>query len=287
MSDPARTFRSGLDERAIGATLGAAVRGVRALLPSTADYRGLRRSWRGDILAGLTVAIVALPLALAFGITTGLGAAAGLTTAIVAGLVAAVFGGSNVQVTGPTGAMAAVLVPIVHRHGPDAVILVGILASVMVIAAAFLRWGRYLAFVPWPVIEGFTIGIATIILLQQLPNVLGVAAPAGANTIEVAIATINHAVTEGRLAAVGIALLVVGVMVAVARFGRWLPGSLVAVVVATVATGPLGLDVATIGEMPRTLECLVARRQYGRGQRTVLGGARRRAVLRCGPAVLG
>ena len=90
-----------------------------ALLPRRSDYAGLSRSWRADIVAGLTVGVVALPLALAFGITTGLGAEAGLITAIVAGFVAAVFGGSNVQVSGPTGAMTVVLVLIVARYGRD------------------------------------------------------------------------------------------------------------------------------------------------------------------------
>ena len=86
-------------------------------MPGAADYRGLSASWRGDIVAGVTVGVVALPLALAFGITSGLGATAGIVTAIVAGLVAGIFGGSSVQVSGPTGAMAVVLIPIVARYG--------------------------------------------------------------------------------------------------------------------------------------------------------------------------
>jgi sulfate permease, SulP family len=102
---------------------------VRGVLPRRSDYADLRHSWRGDLVAGVTVGVVALPLALAFGITSGLGADAGLITAIVAGLVAAIFGGSNVQVAGPTGAMTVVLVPIVARHGPDGVFLVGLLAG--------------------------------------------------------------------------------------------------------------------------------------------------------------
>ena len=93
---------------------------LRSLLPSREDYRGLRRSWRADLLAGATVGIVALPLALAFGVSSGVGAEAGLVTAIIAGLVAAIFGGSNVQVSGPTGAMVVVLVPIVAQHVPGA-----------------------------------------------------------------------------------------------------------------------------------------------------------------------
>src|SRR4051812_40999780 len=99
-----------------------ALTAITSLLPRRDDYAGLRRSWRGDITAGVTVGIVALPLALAFGVTSGIGAAAGLTTAIVAGLLAAVFGGSNLQVSGPTGAMTVVLVPLVASYGADAVV---------------------------------------------------------------------------------------------------------------------------------------------------------------------
>ena len=100
-----------------GMTAATAVRQARTrltrLLPAAADYRDLRASWKGDVLAGVTVGVVALPLALAFGISSGVGAAAGLITAVIAGLVAAVFGGSHVQVSGPTGAMAVILAPIV------------------------------------------------------------------------------------------------------------------------------------------------------------------------------
>ena len=147
---------------------------LRALLPQRADYVESLRSWRQDLVAGLTVGVVALPLALAFGITAGLSAEAGLITAIVAGLVAAVFGGSTVQVSGPTGAMTVVLVPIVARHGIDAVFVVGLLAGVLIVAAGVAGFGRFLTFVPWPVIEGFTLGIAAIIFLQQVPAALGV-----------------------------------------------------------------------------------------------------------------
>ena len=93
--------------------MGQHVRRAVRMLPRTADYAGLRTTWTRDLIAGLTVGVVALPLALAFGISSGVGAAAGLVTAVVAGVVAAVFGGSHVQVSGPTGAMAVVLAPIV------------------------------------------------------------------------------------------------------------------------------------------------------------------------------
>ena len=107
---------------------------IAALLPSWRDYRSVKRTWRGDLLAGITVGIVALPLALAFGVSSGAGAESGLVTAIIAGVVAAVFGGSNIQVSGPTGAMTVVLVPVVHAHGATGVLLVGLLNYVPALA---------------------------------------------------------------------------------------------------------------------------------------------------------
>ncbi|QGG96954.1 STAS domain-containing protein [Actinomarinicola tropica] len=204
-------------------------------------------------MAGLTVGVVALPLALAFGITTGLGAAAGLTTAIVAGLVAAVFGGSHVQVSGPTGAMTVVLVPLVARHGADAVVVVGVIAGLFVVVASALRLGRLLAYIPWPVIEGFTLGIAVIIFLQQVPAALGVATPEGENTAIVAVRAALDALDHGSFAALLLVGLVVAVMVLAPRLHRSLPASLLAVVAATSAVKVVGLDVATIGALPSTL----------------------------------
>jgi SulP family sulfate permease len=223
------------------------------VLPRRSDYAGISRSWRGDVVAGLTVGVVALPLALAFGITTGLGAAAGITTAIVAGVVAGVFGGSNLQVSGPTGAMTVVLVPLVARFGADAVAIVGILAGLLVVAAGLLRLGRLLAYIPWPVIEGFTLGIAVIIFCQQIPAAFGVTKPEGENTALVAARAIGDSIDAGSLAALGLVALVVAVMVAAPRIHRALPGSLLAVIIATVVASVADLDVATIGALPAAL----------------------------------
>src|SRR5947199_816436 len=137
-----------------------------------------------------------------------MGARSGLITAVVAGLVAGVFGGSNVQVSGPTGAMTVVLVPIVTRYGVDAVFTVGLLAGAVVVTASLLRVGRYLAYVPWPVIEGFTVGIAAIIFLQQVPAALGVAKPNGENTLAVAVRAISRAPGAGHGWAVALVLVV-------------------------------------------------------------------------------
>ena len=226
---------------------------VTRLLPRRADYAGLDRSWRTDVLAGVTVGVVALPLALAFGITSGLGATAGLMTAIVAGLVAAVFGGSNLQVSGPTGAMTVVLVPLVAKYGADAVYVVGLMAGVLVLGASFARLGRLLAYIPWPVIEGFTIGIAVIIFLQQVPNALGVAKPDGENPAAVAVRAVSDAFGNGSLVTLALVGLTVAVMLVTPRVHRALPASLLAVAITTVVAVATGADVAVIGALPDSI----------------------------------
>jgi SulP family sulfate permease len=226
---------------------------VRALLPRREDYAGLQCTWSADVVAGLTVGVVALPLALAFGITTGLGAEAGLITAIVAGFVAAVFGGSNVQVSGPTGAMTVVLVPIVAKNGGGAVYVVGILAGVLLLAAAFGHLGRYLAYIPWPVVEGFTLGIAILIFLQQVPTALGVARPEGENSAVVALKAVVEALDAPSLATLGLVALVAVVMIITPRIRRSLPASLIAVAIATLVAQLGSLDVAEIGALPSSL----------------------------------
>ncbi|MEX2393026.1 MAG: SulP family inorganic anion transporter [Actinomycetota bacterium] len=223
------------------------------LLPRLSDYRGLRASWRRDIVAGLTVAVVALPLALAFGVTSGVGASAGLATAIVAGVVAAIFGGSGLQVSGPTGAMTVVLVPLVARHGPSSVYLVAVLAGLIVLIAGIARVGRLLAYMPWPVVEGFTAGIAIVIFLQQVPSAVGVTKPGGENVVVVAARAVLA--IDGRRSAAAIALTVATVMLipALTRLHRGLPAGLIAVAASTAASVVLDLDVARIGALPSGL----------------------------------
>ena len=229
------------------------MRSLISFLPRRSDYAGLRHSWRHDVTAGITVGVVALPLALAFGITTGLGAAAGLTTAIVAGLVAAIFGGSNLQVSGPTGAMTVVLVPLVAHYGAGSIVIVSILAGVMIMAAGVFRLGRYLAFIPWPVMEGFTLGIALIIFLQQVPAALGVPKPHGENAAAVAGRAVVDALGQTNVAALMLVALTVIVMAIAPRLHRSLPGSLLAVAVVTITAALADLDVAYIGALPSSL----------------------------------
>lgn len=252
---------------------------VRRLLPRRSDYAELPRSWRRDILAGVTVGVVALPLALAFGISSGVGAAAGLITAVVAGLVAAVFGGSNVQVSGPTGAMAVVLAPIVAMHGAGSVALVTALAGILVLIAGVTGLGRAVTFIPWPVIEGFTLGIAAIIFLQQVPAAFGVSAPAGQRTLLAAWAVVRHADWSSAWRTLAVVAFVALLMIGLPRLHRSIPESLTAVVAATVIVVLLRIPVATIGTLPSHLPAPAMPQADIGALRTLVGAALAIAAL--------
>jgi len=142
-----------------------------ALLRSFGHYRG--PDFLADVAAGITVGVVALPLAMAFGIASGVTPAQGLITAILAGLVVAVFGGSRVQIAGPAGAFVGLLYTLGERLGPGNLLLATMLAGVMLFAAGALRVGRMIRYVPVAIVAGFTNGIAVIIALQQVRDFLG------------------------------------------------------------------------------------------------------------------
>ncbi|MCX4564135.1 MULTISPECIES: SulP family inorganic anion transporter [Streptomyces] len=225
-----------------------------ALMPGRSDLAEMRRDPRRDLLAGLTVAIVALPLALGFGVSSGLGAEAGLATAVVAGALAAVFGGSNLQVSGPTGAMTVVLVPIVAQHGPSGVLSVGLMAGGMLVALALLRAGKYMQYVPAPVVEGFTLGIACVIGLQQIPNALGVPKPEGDRVLVVTWRALEEFAKNPNWTAAAFALAVAAVMLMGARWRPTIPFSILAVIAATLVAQTAGLDAAKpIGDLPSGL----------------------------------
>lgn len=204
-----------------------------------------------NLLAGLTVAIVALPLALAFGIGSGLGAQAGLITAIIAGITAAIFGGSRYQVSGPTGAMTVILIPIVALYGPTAVLQVGLMASGFLFLAAALRLGNLVKRLPTALIEGFTAGIAVVIALQQVAFLLGVKLEAEEHiwqSVQLEIAS--------WLSRPSFEALIIGLIALVANLiagARWpkVPIALISIVVLTMIVGVLNLDVQKIGELPK------------------------------------
>ncbi|MFN8193725.1 MAG: SulP family inorganic anion transporter [Nocardioidaceae bacterium] len=238
MTTPPRRLRSSVE---------AVVRRARDLAPRRSDWTHAHPT--RDAGAGLMVGLVALPLALGFGVSSGMGAGAGLVTAIVAGATAAVFGGSRVQVSGPTGAMTVVLVPIIASHGPEGVLVVGLLAGVILVALGIAGAGKVIRYVPVPVVEGFTLGIAVIILLQQLPAALGV--PVRADTVvALAFRSVRAWSAGPHLTPLLVTLGVVAVVLLVARLRPALPGSLIAVAAATAGSTMFDWHVTPVGAIP-------------------------------------
>ena len=228
------------------------------LIPRKSDYLGLSKSWRVDALAGITVGIVALPLALAFGITTGAGASAGLITAVLAGLIAAIFGGSHLQVSGPTGAMTVVLVPIVAKYGVSVLVPLGIVAGVLVMLSGIFGLGNLINRVPWSVMEGFTLGIAMVIGLQQMPMALDVVKAHGERTLPVAWGTLENAIGSGlNWKSISIVVATLAIKFATPHVLRrlkitvFMPGSFLAIVIMTALLWEV--KVAKVGNLPAKL----------------------------------
>jgi SulP family sulfate permease len=202
---------------------------------------------RADAIAGLTVAIVALPLSMAIAIASGVGPEGGLFTAIVGGFLVSLLGGSRVQIGGPAGAFIVLVAAIVQRHGYDGLVLATIIAGLIMAAVGFLRLGTYIKYIPYPVTAGFTAGIAVIILASQLKDLFGLElAHEPAEFIPKLIALWNSAGTV-HPAAIAVTLLSVALIVILRRLRPHWPGFLIIVVLAAAATSLFGLDIATIG----------------------------------------
>jgi len=226
--------------------------------PRLNEFSRSRKDLSADLVAGITVAIVALPLAIGFGITTGMSAAAGLTTAIIAGFLAAIFGGSKYQVSGPTGAMTVILIPVIQKYGPTAIPALGVMAGAMVVLMAIFKLGAIINRVPWAVIEGFTVGIALVISLQQIPLAFGIAKGEGDKSLPVAWHTIHNAINAG----INKTSLLIVVLTLVMKFNFpriakklpfHVPASFVSLLLITILVKLLSIDVATIGTIPRSV----------------------------------
>ena len=206
-----------------------------------------------DLLAGLTVAAVALPLALAFGVASGASAAAGLVTAILAGFIMGLLGGAPYQISGPTGAMSAVLIVLVSRYGLEGIWVAGLLSGALLLVIGLLRLGRFIAFIPAPVISGFTSGIALIIFIGQIDNLLGIQTPATETTAQKFIGYFNGGFTLDSHALI-LGLVVIGMMVFMPK--KWnarFPASLLGIILATLLNYALSWSVTVIGLIPQTL----------------------------------
>ncbi len=211
------------------------------------------QKFQQDLLAGLTVAAVALPLALAFGVASGASAAAGLVTAVLAGLLIGGLSGAPYMISGPTGAMSAVLIVLVERYGLEGIWIAGLLSGVLLLVIGLLKLGRFIAFIPAPVITGFTSGIALIIFIGQIDNLLGVKTPGSDSALFKLFGYFKGGYAPDWHTLV-LGLLVVATMLLWPK--KWnarFPASLLGIILATALNAVLNWPVPQIGEIPQTL----------------------------------
>lgn len=213
-------------------------------------YNG--KKFSKDLLAGVTVAAVALPLALAFGVSSGATAASGLVTAIISGLVIGMLSGASYQISGPTGAMTAILVSLVAQYGMQGVFIASLMAGILLLLCGIFKLGGLVSYLPSPVITGFTGGISVIIALGQVDNLTGMKSSGLTNVEKIA----SYFTTPQT---VNVTALLIGVWVIVImafypkKLGQYCPGSLAAIVLATAANMIFKFDVNVVGEIPRTI----------------------------------
>lgn len=221
---------------------------------------GLKKEFAGyngeklvkDILAGLTVAAVALPLALAFGVSSGADAGAGLITAIIAGLLIGGLSGASYQISGPTGAMSAILIGLSTTYGLQGVFVASFISGVMLLIASLFKFGKIVSFIPASVITGFTSGIAIIIATGQIDNFFGVTSK-GSNPIE-KILSYGKLGFNVNYEALLFGLLVMAIIILwPKKWGKIFPASLAGIIVALVINLIFKFDVAEVGTIPSTL----------------------------------
>lgn len=217
------------------------------------EFRGYNAAFFGkDVLAGITVAAVALPLALAFGVSSGASAAAGLVTAILAGLLIGGLSGGSYQISGPTGAMAAILISLMAKYGLQGVFLACFMSGFILLAAGLFKLGNLISFIPGPVITGFTSGIAIIIAIGQIDNLTGLKG-SGENAIEKIISYFTSPQH------INLTTIIIGVSVILFMFlypkklTKYCPASLLAIIIVTALNIVFKFDVASVGEIPKTL----------------------------------
>lgn len=203
-----------------------------SLLTSLRNYD--KKTFMSDIMAGIIVGIVALPLAIAFGIASGVSPEKGIITAIVAGFVISVFGGSKVQIGGPTGAFIIIVYGIIQQHGLQGLTIATLMAGVFLILFGLLHLGTIIKYIPYPIVVGFTSGIAVTIFTTQIKDLFGLSIESvPSDFVEKWIVYIqNMSTVDFWSAAIGI--LSVIVIALTPRFSKKIPGSLIAIIIMTI-----------------------------------------------------
>ena len=223
---------------------------INSLKTEFKGYNG--KKFGKDLLAGITVAAVALPLALAFGVSSGATAAAGLVTAIIAGLIIGGLSGASYQISGPTGAMTAILVSLVSQYGIQGVFIASFMAGALLLIAGFLRLGGLVSYLPMPVITGFTSGIAIIIAFGQINNLTGLTCE-GLTTIEKIKSYFTLEQNFNLTTFLIGAAVIVFMFIYPKKLNQYCPGSLIAIILATAATAIFEFDTPAVGEIPKTI----------------------------------
>ncbi|MDQ1470553.1 MAG: sulfate permease, SulP family [Bryobacterales bacterium] len=215
------------------------------LLLSLRDYSA--QKFTQDLVAGLTVGLVALPLAMAFGISSGVTPQAGLYTAVVAGFLISALGGSTVQIGGPTGAFVVIVAGIVANFGVGGLALVTMMAGAMLLVMGATGLGSAVRFIPRPVTIGFTNGIALLIASTQIKDFLGLTTPPVPSEFLPRMKMLSAQVSTVNGAALTVAAVSLGIILLLPRYTKKIPGSIVALVLSTAAVAALHLPVETIG----------------------------------------
>ena len=204
-----------------------------------------------DVIAGIIVAIIALPLSIALALASGVGPEQGIYTAIIAGFLISFFGGSRVQIAGPTAAFATIVAGIVAQKGMDGLILATVMAGIILIIMGFLRLGNLIKYIPYTITTGFTAGIAVTIAIGQIKDFLGLTYPAGTVTIETmekAEAVVKNIATLNWQALI-VGLVCLAILIVWPYINKTIPGSLIAVIVGILMVKILHMNVNTIGDL--------------------------------------
>lgn len=204
-----------------------------------------------DLIAGVIVAIIALPLSIALAIASGVSPEKGLYTAIIAGFVIAFLGGSNVNISGPTAAFATIVAGIVAQFGTSGLVIATIMAGLILIVMGLLKFGTLIKYIPHTITTGFTSGIALTIVIGQIKDFLGLTFPEGMPTVETAekVEAIAKSITTFNPQALLVGAIGMAILIVWPKISKKIPGSLIAVVVGVIIVKVFKMDVNTVGDL--------------------------------------
>ena len=202
-----------------------------------------------DIISGIIVAIIALPLSIALALASGVGPEQGIYTAIMAGFVISFLGGSNVQVAGPTAAFATIVAGIVAENGMDGLVVATIMAGIILVVMGFLKFGNLIRFIPYTITTGFTFGIAVTILIGQIKDFLGLTFQTSPVETMEKVEAIANSIGTFNWQALVVGLVALAILIIMPRFTEKIPASLIAIVVTIIMVKCIGMDVKTIGDL--------------------------------------